>query len=114
MDDFRQWFLKWRPDSILMVSQEEVKLLKAMNLKVPDDVGVACLSLQGNDSYYAGIYDKSEVIGATAVELISSQLAHNELGLPAHRKTTMIEGIWKSGPTIQDKNAGRVTGQNYG
>lgn len=104
-NDFYNWFSKWSPDTLLTITGEEMKWLSEMNLDVPRDLGLACLALS-HDSRYAGIYEKSDIVGATATELVSAQIAHNELGLPTHRKTTMIEGIWVNGITIRNQNAG--------
>ena len=102
-NQFRKWFSKWKPDALLTVVGDEKRWLESMNLKVPQDVGLACLSLPIG-STYAGIEDAGEVVGATAIELVAAQIARNEFGLPPHQKVMMIESRWINGATVQNKN----------
>ena len=46
--------------------------------------------------FKAGGRDK---VGATAVDILASQLYHNELGLPQRPVYSMIEGYWVAGRT---------------
>lgn len=106
---FSKWFLKWNPDAVLTMTGREKKWLDAMKLRVPKDVGLACLA-QPSDTSYARIDEKGEVVGATALELVAAQIARNEFGPPAHQKVMMIEGRWINGTTLQNriKRAGRI------
>jgi LacI family transcriptional regulator len=102
---FQAWVSKWKPDALLTVVGDERKWLEAMNLRIPQDVGLACLSLPiGSD--LAGIEDAGEAVGATAIELVAAQIARNEFGLPSHQKVMMIESRWINGTTVQNKNQG--------
>lgn len=103
-NEFREWFLKWKPDAVLTMVGRERKWLDAMGLMIPRDVGLACLA-QSTDPCCARIDDKSKVVGATALELVAAQIARNEFGLPVHPKATMIEGRWIRGTTV--RNTGR-------
>lgn len=95
-----QWFLKWHPDVVLTLVGEQKQWLEAMGLRIPEDIGLACLALPSNCSY-AGVLEKNNVVGAAAVEQVAAQIARNEFGLPMHRKIIMIEGQWISGNTIR-------------
>jgi len=101
--EFRKWVLQWRPDVILTLVGYEKRWLEAMGLKIPQDIGVACLA-QHADNRFAGIDEKPEILGATAVELVAAQIARNEFGLPAYPKMTLIAGQWKDGSTVQNRN----------
>lgn len=101
--DFTKWIQKQQPDALLTTTgQGESEWLHEMGLDIPRDIGLACLALPQN-SKLAGIREKSDVVGATAVELVAAQIAHNELGLPAHQKTMMIEGQWVDGCSIRNR-----------
>lgn len=102
-DEFHKWILKWKPDVVLTLVGEQKAWLESMNFKVPQDIGLACLS-RPSDCDYAGIDDRSEAVGAAAVELVAAQIARNEFGLPTYFKTTMIEGRWINGTTAQVQN----------
>lgn len=102
-EEFRAWVLKWKPDTVLSLVGHERIWLDPLNLKIPDDIGLACLALPpGSDC--AGIDEESHVVGATAVELVAAQIAHNEFGLPSHPKTTMIEGRWIHNNSVRNQN----------
>ena len=109
---FSEWFLKWHPDAVLTLTGREKRWLDAMNLKIPRDAGLACLALPP-DSDYAGIYEKGEVVGSTALELVAAQIARNEFGLPLHSKTTMIEGRWINGNTLRKKSFNQIPRKNH-
>lgn len=96
---FRQWFQKWQPDVLLTMVGRERKWLDAMGLKVPEDIGMACLT-KPPGSTFAGIEDVSDAIGATAVELVAGQIYRNEFGPPTRPKTIIIAGSWTSGATV--------------
>ncbi|MDF3128549.1 LacI family DNA-binding transcriptional regulator [Kiritimatiellaeota bacterium B1221] len=100
--NFQHWLSKWKPDALLTTIGEEISWLKALNIEVSRDIGVACLALPKNSSY-AGINEKSDVIGATAIEWVAGQIAQNDLGLPAHQKTMMVEGVWVWGETVKSR-----------
>jgi LacI family transcriptional regulator len=52
----------------------------------------------------AGIYQNSEVIGKAAVQLLISLIHHNERGIPAVCRETLVEGRWQDGSTLPRKN----------
>ena len=47
-----------------------------------------------------GIDQLWEIVGASALELVASQLYTNTCGLPAHPVTQLVEGIWFEGRTL--------------
>lgn len=102
-DEFRQWFTAWKPEALITLVGNERSWLDAMNLQIPQDVGMACLA-QSARAGFAGIDEKGSMIGATAVELVSAKIARNEFGLSAHPKVTMVEGCWIGGSSVQRKN----------
>ncbi len=74
-----------------------------MRLQIPGDIGLACLVRQPGASV-AGVDEKNEVIGASAVEWVASQIVRNEYGVPVHPKLIMIEGAWANGTTLLNKS----------
>jgi hypothetical protein len=94
-EQFRTWVIKWNPDALLTMVGHEKKWLDTFNLQIP----LACLERPAK-SREAGIDGKSEIIGATAVELVTAQINRNEFGPPVHPKVTMIEGRWVCGVAI--------------
>jgi len=97
---FKDWFIKWKPDVILALNGNEKSWRDSMKLKIPDDVGVADLARSATSSY-AGIDEKNEVLGSTALDLVCAQISRNEFGRPVHSTTTTIKGCWVNGNTLK-------------
>ena len=97
---FRKWLKKWQPDVLLTLTGKEREWLNTMGLRIPEDIGLACLS-QPTATNYAGVDEKGDEVGAAALELVAAKIARNEYGPPFHPKVTMIEGRWVDGATVQ-------------
>jgi LacI family transcriptional regulator len=97
---FEAWLAKWQPDVLLTMVGDEKLWLDSLGLKVPKDIGMACLAHPHNKSF-ARIDEKSEVVGASAAELVAAQIARSEFGPPTYPKTTLIEGQWIGGLTVR-------------
>ena len=97
---FRKWLSKWRPDVLLTLSGQELKWLETLDLKVPEDIGLACLS-QPTRGDCSRVDEKGDEVGATALDLVTAKIARNEYGPPTHPRVTMIEGRWVDGLTTR-------------
>ena len=97
---FQKWMETWQPDALLTLVGEEQKWLDAINMSVPQDIGLACLAQPINPAF-AHMDERSDVVGATAVELVISKIARNEYGFSAHPKVTMVQGVWTTGKTVR-------------
>lgn len=105
ISEFKQWINQWKPDSLLTMMGFEKKWLDLLSIRVPDDIGMACL-VRPADKDYAGVDENGKAIGAAAVELVAAQIYRNEFGPPEIPRTTMIEGRWVDGSTIRKQAAG--------
>jgi LacI family transcriptional regulator len=77
-------------------------MLGALNYLVPQDIGLATLSvLDGNVD--AGIDQNSEEIGKVAVQLLISLINHNERGIPKICREVLVEGVWVNGSMLPVK-----------
>ena len=83
------WRRRERPDAIVLshraawiapAGPRRPPLLISLD-RAPDDTG-------------AGIDQRHAHCGATAIDLLSTRILHNETGLPAHPVTVLIEGAW--------------------
>ena len=81
--------------------------LGQMNLCIPKDIAFVNLDWHGAYGKEAGINQKPELIGAAAVDLVTSQIFRNERGVPADQKLILIESDWVDGPTAPDRHSGR-------
>lgn len=100
--EFCVWFRKWRPDVLLSLTGHDKIWLDSMRQQVPRDIGLACLVRQPGSSM-AGVDEKNEVIGASAIEWVASRIVRNEFGVPEHPKLILIEGAWRDGATLERK-----------
>jgi len=99
LQKFERWFQRCKPDVLLGLTGREKSFLDALHIRVPEDVGVACL-VRPQNSLLAGIDEKNEIIGAAAVELVAAHIARNEFGVPGHPKLTLIDGRWVPGSSV--------------
>ncbi len=89
-------------DAVLTDIPEIPNMLREAGFRVPQDLGVATLSvLDGNAD--AGIYQNSEEIGAAAVQLLISLLHHNQRGVPEFPREVLVPGRWVDGSTLPPK-----------
>lgn len=102
-NNFQDWVLQWRPDVVLTVVGSEKEWIDSMGLRIPEDIGLACLS-EVAPSNLARMLTGNSIIGATAIELVAAQIARNEFGLPSHPKTMIIEGRWSNQASVKNQN----------
>ncbi|MDZ4197656.1 MAG: LacI family DNA-binding transcriptional regulator [Kiritimatiellia bacterium] len=81
-------------DLILSVIQKRKRLLSS-------DFGFAGLHIYPNEPAWAGIDQDDYHQGRALVDLTVSQILSNERGVPSHRKTILIDGIWRDGDSVR-------------
>lgn len=91
-DTARAQFLAWKkeakPDAML---QADGRIMDW----VDDREGIASIGLLDNGPVLYGIDQKSEVIGRTAISLLSGMLHRNEVGVPDAPVRAVIRGSWQ-------------------
>ncbi|MEI6075858.1 MAG: LacI family DNA-binding transcriptional regulator [Verrucomicrobiota bacterium] len=98
----KRWLKANRPDAILTDVKELRDMLAGIGCEVPQDIGLAALSvLDGNAD--AGIDQNSKEIGKAAVQMLISLINHNERGIPEICRELLIEGRWVDGKTLPPK-----------
>ncbi len=99
----RSWMRKVRPDGVIGFGPGQFKVLTELGYQIPKDVAYAALDVEQTRLTHveavAGINQNLPLIGATAIDILVSQLYHNELGLPQRPVFSMIEGYWVPGRT---------------
>lgn len=97
-----KWYLSERPEVVISMSNSIYDWLVSMGLSVPGDVGFVSLSTyKGYPENYTGVDERSDVVGAAAIDVLTAHLQRHETGLPAHRKMTLLEGEWLEGKTLE-------------
>lgn len=95
---FDQWFEKAKPDCIVTVEFDEVRdHLKRRGIDL-QAIGVAHLDATTSKTVCAGIDQCNLEVGAAAFEILLAQILRHQRGIPALRRTVMLEGRWKEGP----------------
>ena len=93
------WLKKHRPDAVLTDVADMRQRLDAVGAHVPEDVGLASLSILDCDAD-AGIQQNSEEIGRAATQLLISLVHNNERGVPKFGRELLVEGNWVDGSTL--------------
>lgn len=103
---FAGWFRRHRPDAIITKSPEVLPALAKLGVAVPDDVGVAFLTLPRINGEFSGVDENPQVVGAAAADYIAGMIHRNERGIPAMPQRVLIEGSWIDGRTVRTRAPG--------
>lgn len=98
--EFEAWYRAHKPDVVISNLPSPLDKLQAMGLRVPKDVGYACLDLLDSSVPWAGVDQQATEVAAAAVDQVVTQLQNNEFGLPKYPKTVYLDGIWREGNTL--------------
>ncbi len=98
---FRAWMKRCHPDVIITLHAEVLTWVKAMGLRVPEDVGLVHLDRTLDMAEWAGMQQNNRHIGRAAVDMLVGQLHRNEFGVPPFQKGMFIMSTWVPGPTVR-------------
>ncbi len=102
-DRYKQQFLKWyrtyKPDAIITPTSPVWEWLTEEGYRVPEDVAVACASLQ-KEEHLSGVVEASRETGRAAADFLVSMLQRGEYGVPSISQRVLLEGKWFAGNTI--------------
>lgn len=99
-EPFLSWFESEKPDVVLTHFIDGYAALLSAGVRVPEDCGFLCLNLQTAPSHFSGFHLSPKAIGERGVELIVSQLSHNDRGAPAQPSMTVVPSTWREGATL--------------
>jgi DNA-binding LacI/PurR family transcriptional regulator len=104
------WLKRERPEALITHDVRLSGILSEIGVRVPEDLGVALLSLHpGWEERFpeieglAGIDQRLELCGGVAVDLLVSRISQNELGLPAEPVLALTEGVWLPGGSVRQR-----------
>ncbi|MBL9207736.1 MAG: LacI family DNA-binding transcriptional regulator [Opitutaceae bacterium] len=107
------WLRRARPDAVIGFGPKPFLTLRALGYSIPGDLAYAALDVEqmhlAHVQDVTGINQNLSLIGATAIDILASQLYHNELGLPQRPVFSMIEGFWVEGKTAPPRSGRRTT-----
>src|SRR3954467_4776858 len=105
-----RWLKKEKPDVIIAPSSDVVPalpdLLTRAGMRIPEDIGLAVLACPEPGSPFSGVYQNGKMIGALAVDALTSLVERHERGLPEQATTLMVEGQWNEGTTLRAAPSG--------
>ena len=102
--DVAGWVTSQRLDVVLSDNQHALRELERQGIRIPGEVDYATLNWIKNEPEIAGINQRPGSIGAAAIDVLIAQIQRGERGIPEMPITSMVEGIWMDGPSLQKKH----------
>lgn len=92
---FRAWFERERPDAVIVTNADIfIPIAMQANTGLPPSTVVA-LEVGSAPVGTAGIDEQSFLVGATAIDLLVTQLNLNQRGLPVVPSVVSLPGVWR-------------------
>lgn len=101
------WYRQHQPDAVLVHDVDQVAVLRAAGLEPGRNGAIAHLNWTPGDVDFAGVDQRAELLGATAIDCLMGQLLRNEIGLPDAPQEIMIDSVWCDGASAPARRAGR-------
>ena len=98
---FAAWMKANRPDVIFTLYHEVRRWVKGLGLRVPEDVGVIQYEWRADHGDWAGMEQHNDLVGEAAFDMLVSMIHHNDHGLPANPRATIISPSWVDGTTVK-------------
>lgn len=97
---FESWLNRSKPDVIFTLYNVVFDWLALLGRNVPRDVGVIQLEWRAATPEIAGMNQHNHQTGAAAVDMVVSQIHHNEAGSQEFPRATLIGATWVNGKTV--------------
>ena len=91
----REWYEDYHPGVIAVSEDSMARVLETIGAPIGRDV--LLVHLDWNSTHYdcPGIDQLPAEVGAIAIEILINQVERGESGLPAIRRMTSVEGVWR-------------------
>jgi len=101
-DRIGAWAEKHKPDAIIISGSHSFKLVKSLNIKIPEEVGVIgfCQVPSDLDPDLTSIVEDPVHIGKVAVDFLVGMIHRGERGIPRQQQRLLVEGHWNEGNTL--------------
>ncbi|MBI2515524.1 MAG: LacI family DNA-binding transcriptional regulator [Opitutae bacterium] len=97
-----KWIKREKPDVVItLMLEDQVRELTKRGLRIPEDVGLASLSVSQPGSPLSGVLQNPSAMGAVAVEQLINMVERNETGVPEDPITLTLSGRWNPGRTVR-------------
>lgn len=98
---FRRWFEAHRPDAVISNASEPLDWMRKLKVRVPAAASFIHVNLLPEmRGKFAGVDQRSDLVGQAAVDIVAGQINRNERGVPASPRMTLVESDWVDGPTL--------------
>lgn len=101
--DFITWIKTCRLDCVISEYHDLLPVLEENGYQCPDELGFAALRYMKKYPHISGMDHDVPLLGSTAVDLLVSQIYHNDLGAPLNNKRLTVSPTWKEGTTLRPK-----------
>lgn len=98
---FGLWIKEHRPDVVISLYRAVPDWLARLSLKVPDDIGFMVHDWTSDMIGFAGIDHRRDHVAAAAVDLVITQLQHNEHGVPVVPRQILIPPAFVDGSKLK-------------
>jgi LacI family transcriptional regulator len=98
---FRKWLRDGRPDVIFTLYHEVARWLRDLDLRVPEDIGLIQFEWRADHADWAGMDQRNDLVGETALDMLVSMIHNNESGVPDVPRATLIGSRWVDGRTVR-------------
>lgn len=98
---FFAWMKAHQPDALITFDTHVPAWLKKLGLSIPRDVALVAHDWHSRMAGLAGIHQRRDHVAAAAVDLVATQLAQHERGIPEVPRQIMIPPGWIEGPSIR-------------
>jgi LacI family transcriptional regulator len=98
---FCAWVKRHRPDVLISIDTHVPDwITRTLKLKIPEDIGFVVHDWTPRAQGYAGMDHRRPHLATAAVDLVATQLMHNEFGVPAVPRQVLIPPAWVEGGSI--------------
>lgn len=99
---FCRWVKLHRPDVVISFdSYVPDWLTRRLGFRIPEDIGFVVHDWRPQLSGFAGIHHQRSHVAAAVVDLVATQLAQNERGVPEVPRQILIPPKWVDGPSVR-------------
>lgn len=97
---FIKWFKKNKPNALICLYNSVRKWVDELGIKVPEDVGLIQLERRDPESEWAGLNQRNDLVGESAVERLSQLLYSPSGGKENALTATLVSPEWVESKTV--------------
>lgn len=106
---FSRWLRRARPDAIITIGPQVGEWLRELHVDVPGELGLANVDVALDVPGTTGIDQSIPLIGAAAVDLLTSLIHNHERGVPAVPRVTKVQGTFVQGTSTRSQPRATVS-----